>query len=159
MSVSQGCLHCVLHTLHDIMHCVLNLLCCLQGALGVNTSLFAFFFVVFNFLATATTPMIAAAVSASDTKQAAEVTYQATGMAVVLGTAVTIGLMSHADLVLNWMGLDDSQKAMFDVAKDYLLFRYVPWKCGPSAQFTMLELGCLQLIPTGCFKKTCESRL
>lgn len=40
-----------------------------QGALGVNTALFSFCFVVFNFLATATTPLIAAAVSAGDRQQ------------------------------------------------------------------------------------------
>ncbi len=41
----------------------------LQGALGVNTALFSFSFVVFNFLATATTPLIAAAVSAGNREQ------------------------------------------------------------------------------------------
>ncbi len=40
-----------------------------QGALGVNTALFSFSFVVFNFLATATTPLIAAAVSAGNREQ------------------------------------------------------------------------------------------
>lgn len=42
---------------------------CVQGALGVNTSLFAFSFVVFNFLSNATTPLVAAALSSGDKKQ------------------------------------------------------------------------------------------
>ena len=41
----------------------------MQGALGVNTSLFAFSFVVFNFLSNATTPLVAAALAAGDKPQ------------------------------------------------------------------------------------------
>lgn len=40
-----------------------------QGALGINTALFSFSFVVFNFLATATTPLVATALSSGDKQQ------------------------------------------------------------------------------------------
>jgi Na+-driven multidrug efflux pump len=40
-----------------------------QGALGVNTSLFAFSFVVCNFLSNATTPLVAGALSKGDKQQ------------------------------------------------------------------------------------------
>jgi Na+-driven multidrug efflux pump len=59
-----------------------------QAALGVNTSLFALCFAVFNFLATATTPLLASAVAAGDRRAAGEVCYQATALATVLGLAV-----------------------------------------------------------------------
>lgn len=41
----------------------------MQGALGVNTSLFAFSFVCFNFLSNATTPLVAGALSSGNKQQ------------------------------------------------------------------------------------------
>ena len=46
------------------------------AALGVNSALFTFSFVVFNFLATATTPMVAAALAVGDSERAGKVTLQ-----------------------------------------------------------------------------------
>lgn len=46
------------------------------AALGVNSALFTFSFVVFNFLATATTPMVAAALAVGDSDRAGKVTLQ-----------------------------------------------------------------------------------
>jgi MATE family multidrug resistance protein len=46
------------------------------AALGVNSALFTFSFVVFNFLATAATPMIATALAAGDGERAGKVTLQ-----------------------------------------------------------------------------------
>ncbi len=43
-----------------------------QAALGVNSALFSFAFVVFNFLAVATTPLVAAALAAGDEKKVCE---------------------------------------------------------------------------------------
>jgi Na+-driven multidrug efflux pump len=43
-----------------------------QGALGVNTSLFAFSFVVCNFLSNATTPLVARALSSGNKRQVGE---------------------------------------------------------------------------------------
>lgn len=45
------------------------LLECMQGALGVNTSIFAFSFVVCNFLASAMTPLVAASLASGDKDQ------------------------------------------------------------------------------------------
>ncbi len=95
----------------------------LQGALGVNTSLFAFAFVVFNFLTTATTPMIAAAVASNDARQAGEVTWQAGIMALVLGSGVTVLLLANADAALMLMGLDEGQPQLLGLAKEYLVIR------------------------------------
>ena len=41
----------------------------MQGALGVNSALFSFAFIVFNFLATATTPLIATSLARGDKQQ------------------------------------------------------------------------------------------
>jgi hypothetical protein len=41
----------------------------MQGALGINTSLFAFSFVVCNFLSNATTPLVAGALASGDKRQ------------------------------------------------------------------------------------------
>lgn len=46
------------------------------AALGVNSALFTFSFVVFNFLATATTPVVAAALAVGDRERAGKVTLQ-----------------------------------------------------------------------------------
>ncbi len=47
------------------------------AALGVNSALFTLAFVVFNFLATATTPMVAASLAVGDKERAGKVTLQA----------------------------------------------------------------------------------
>lgn len=47
------------------------------AALGVNSALFTLAFVVFNFLATATTPMVAASLATGDKERAGKVTLQA----------------------------------------------------------------------------------
>lgn len=47
------------------------------AALGVNSALFTLAFVVFNFLATATTPMVASSLATGDKERAGKVTLQA----------------------------------------------------------------------------------
>ena len=49
------------------------------GALGVNTALFSFSFLIFNFLGTATTPMIARAAAKGDKKLAGSLAWQVSG--------------------------------------------------------------------------------
>ncbi len=71
-----------------------------QAALGVNTSLFSFAFISFNFLSVATTPTIAAAVSAGRRDAAGEVTWQAGAAAAALGVAVSAGLLLYSDQAL-----------------------------------------------------------
>jgi hypothetical protein len=99
-----------------------------QAALGVNTSLFTLSFVVFNFLATATTPAVASAVGSRNSTAAGEVVYQATALAVLLGLAVAAGLYTNASWLLSVMGADPSQgEHMHDLAMQYLMIR-----CGCS---------------------------
>ena len=95
----------------------------MQAALGVNTSLFSLSFVVFNFLATATAPMVAAAVSARETRQAGETVWQAAGMALVLGLAVELLLLTNSGPLLALMGVDASQTAVLPLASEYLAWR------------------------------------
>lgn len=100
--------------------------CLLQAALGVNTSLFTLSFVVFNFLATATTPAVASAVGCRNSQAAGEVVYQATALAVVLGLGVAGGLFGNASWLLSVMGADPAQgEHMHELAMQYLLIRCV----------------------------------
>jgi putative MATE family efflux protein len=94
------------------------------AALGVNSALFTFSFLVFNFLATATTPLVATALAAGDGKRAGTVTIQAMLLATILGTGLTAGLTLGADQALMLMGADPSSTPeMFSLAKDFLLIR------------------------------------
>jgi putative MATE family efflux protein len=109
-----------------------------QAALGVNTSLFSFAFVVFNFLSVATTPTIAAAVSAGRRDQAGQVTYQAGAIATLLGLAVSLGLTLYSDQSLQLMGLDASDPALFEMAKGYLAIRAL---AAPAVLLTTVGQG------------------
>jgi MATE family multidrug resistance protein len=94
------------------------------AALGVNSALFTFSFLVFNFLATATTPLVATAIAAGDGRRAGTVTIQAMLLATVLGTGLTAGLTIGADQALMLMGTDPTATPeMFSLAKDFLLIR------------------------------------
>jgi len=93
------------------------------AALGVNNSLFGFAFVVFNFLSTATTPTVAAALSANQKEKAGETIMQALLLASVLGAAVTAGLMLNADAALQLMGLDPHDTQLLHLATEFLLIR------------------------------------
>jgi MATE family multidrug resistance protein len=90
----------------------------------VNTSLLTLAFVLFNFLNTATTPMLATAVGQGNATAAGEVVYQATGLALLLGVGVAAGLSANADWLLDAMGADASQGVhMHELAVQYLLLR------------------------------------
>jgi len=94
------------------------------GALGVNTSVFALSFLVWNFLGTATAPLVATAAAAGDADSAGEAVWAATAAAAVLGAGTTAALTLGADPVLRAMGCDAAQHpAMFDLARSYLLVR------------------------------------
>lgn len=92
------------------------------AALGVNTALFSFAFVVFNFLATATTPSIAKAVAQGDREGAGRQVWQAGVVALVLGLGVGAGLVAFADPALSWMGADSSPH-VHELAHEYLVWR------------------------------------
>jgi MATE family multidrug resistance protein len=95
----------------------------LQAALGINTSLFSLSFILFNFLATATTPAVATAVSSNNNRAAGETIWQATSLAVLLGLLVAAGMLSNGRWMLEMMGADQSQQHMQDLALQYLWFR------------------------------------
>ena len=69
------------------------------AALGVNNSVFAFAFVVFNFLSTATTPLVATALGSGDKPRAGETIIGALSLSMVLGGVVCAGLTLNADAV------------------------------------------------------------
>lgn len=74
------------------------------GALGVNASVFSMAFVVFNFLAYGTTPMIARAVGRGDTERAGRLAVEALTLAAVAGV-VALGLIqAFAGPILSVMG-------------------------------------------------------
>lgn len=74
------------------------------AALGVNTSIFALSFVVFNFLAYGTTPMVARAVGRGDRTGAGDVVLQALLLALVVGGLATLTLEALAGPIVALMG-------------------------------------------------------
>lgn len=70
------------------------------GALAVNGAVFGFVFVVFNFLAYVTTPMVARAQGAGDRERASEVISSSLVLAIGLGVITTLILMVFARPIL-----------------------------------------------------------
>ena len=70
------------------------------GALAVNGAVFGFVFVVFNFLAYVTTPMVARAQGAGDRERASEVISSSLVLAISLGVITTLILMVFARPIL-----------------------------------------------------------
>ncbi len=74
------------------------------AALGVNASVFSLAFVVFNFLAYGTTPMIARAVGRGDTERAGRLALEAFALAGLAGAAALAVLQLLAVPILTVMG-------------------------------------------------------
>lgn len=74
------------------------------GALGVNASIFSMAFVVFNFLAYGTTPMVARAVGRGDTDRAGRLAVEALVLAGVAGVIALTALQLLAHPILGVMG-------------------------------------------------------
>ncbi|PSQ91990.1 MAG: MATE family efflux transporter [Bacteroidetes bacterium SW_4_67_19] len=74
------------------------------AALGVNASVFSLAFIVFNFLAYATTPRVASAYGRGDLEEAGRTVVQALMLATGLGLAATLVLEAGAPLILRAMG-------------------------------------------------------
>ncbi|HJU52194.1 MAG TPA: MATE family efflux transporter [Acidimicrobiia bacterium] len=70
------------------------------GALAVNGAVFGFVFVVFNFLAYVTTPMVARAQGAGDRERASEVIFSSLVLAIGLGVITTLILIFFARPIL-----------------------------------------------------------
>jgi MATE family multidrug resistance protein len=66
------------------------------AALGVNGAIFGFTFVIFNFLAYATTPLVAQALGRGDEPQAAQVVGKALWLAASLGVLVAVAMIVSA---------------------------------------------------------------
>jgi len=73
------------------------------AALGVDTALFSFAFFAFNFLAYATTPMVARRIGAGDDRGAGRVVAQALFLAVVLGVVTSAVLIVAAPALVRLM--------------------------------------------------------
>lgn len=90
------------------------------AALGVNTSIFAMAFVVFNFLAYGTTPLVARAVGRGDRAGAGNVVMQAFLLAVLVGGTATLLLELLAVPIVSLMGAGGELR---DPALSYLRIR------------------------------------
>ncbi|PRW33758.1 MATE efflux family [Chlorella sorokiniana] len=93
------------------------------AALGVNSALFTLAFVVFNFLATATTPMVAASLATGDKERAGKVTLQALGLATVLGGVLAVVLVTCSDGALALMGAGPETGNVHELATEFLTIR------------------------------------
>lgn len=105
------------------------------AALGVNTSVFAMAFVVFNFLAYGTTPLVARAVGSGEHEDARRLSGQALVLAVVIGLGALAGLELAAGPVLRIMGADSE---LFSPARTYLRIRAL---AGPAVLLIMASHG------------------
>ena len=92
------------------------------AALGVNTALFGFAFFVFNFLAYATTPLIANDIGRGDPESAGRTAVQAVALALGIGIVGTATLEVLAPSLMRWMGADGHVVA---AGADYLRARAV----------------------------------
>jgi len=105
------------------------------AALGVNTSIFAFSFVVFNFLAYGTTPMVARAVGRGDRVAAGNVVLQALLLAAVVGGMAAILLEAAAVPIVTVMGAGAELR---EPALAYLRIRAL---AGPAVLFVTAGHG------------------
>ena len=76
------------------------------AALGINASVFSMAFVLFNFLAYGTTPMVARAVGRGDLEQAGRVVVQALVVALLTGVIAVGVLQLFAGPIVSAMGAD-----------------------------------------------------
>ncbi len=90
------------------------------AALGVNTAIFALSFVVFNFLAYGTTPMVARAVGRGDRTAAGDVVMQALLLAALVGGGATLLLEVLAVPIVTLMGAGPDLR---EPALEYLRIR------------------------------------
>lgn len=90
------------------------------AALGIDAAIFGFAFAAFNFLAYATTPLVARARGKADMAEAAAVVRQAHTLAVVIGLGALGVLVVAAPLLV---GLFDPEPAVVEPAITYLRIR------------------------------------
>ena len=105
------------------------------AALGVNTSIFAMAFVVFNFLAYGTTPLVARAVGRGDRAGAGDVVMQAFLLAALVGVVATLLLELLAAPIVTLMGAGEELR---EPALAYLRIRAL---AGPAVLFVTAGHG------------------
>ena len=94
------------------------------AALGINSALFTFSFLVFNFLGTATTPLVARAKASNNGTKAGMVTLQALSVAAVCGSLLSVALLVGSDGALGLMGADAEKiPVTYEMAKQFLYIR------------------------------------
>jgi len=102
------------------------------AAMAPCTSIFQFAFFAFFFLSAATTNLVASnpPESANDTKEAAKrvdfnerVVSNAAALALILGSLVTLSLVTFSDPLLKLAGIPASNTALLNAARPYLLIR------------------------------------
>ncbi len=90
------------------------------AALGVNAAIFTMAFLVFNFLAYGTTPLVASAVGQDRRKEAGELVLAALALSVVLGVVAVVGLWSLAVPIAVAMG---AEGVLLETTLSYLQIR------------------------------------
>ena len=95
------------------------------AGMGSATALLTFSFYIFNFLCTATTPLVASKRSAGKETEAVAVGGQALSLAFVLGTVLSISLIAFRYPLLNLMGTSISGQEATGYAIDFLTIRAV----------------------------------
>jgi MATE family multidrug resistance protein len=90
------------------------------AALGVNVAVFSFAFILFNFLAYGTTPMVARALGRGDRDEAGRIVANAFVLALLAGAVALTVLQAFARPILAAMGADAT---LMDPAASYLRVR------------------------------------
>lgn len=90
------------------------------AALGICTALFSFAFAIFNFLAYATTPLVASHRGRGELAESGRVVVRAVSLAVLIGAASGLVLAVGAPL---WVRLMQAAPEVIDPAVDYLRVR------------------------------------
>ncbi|TXD32586.1 MATE family efflux transporter [Lujinxingia vulgaris] len=105
------------------------------AALGINSALFAMAFIVFNFLAYATTPKIAAHLGRDEHDEAGEVVSHALWLALLCGGLMTATLLIFAAPLLKLMG------AAGEVAEPALTYLKIRAWAGPALLISTASHG------------------
>ena len=105
------------------------------AALGVTTALFGLFFVVFNFLAYATTPRVAYALGRGEPQEAMKRAAEALWLALILGALATLLLVALAPFLVGLMG---AKGEVYPLATGYLRLRALS---GPAVLFMTAAQG------------------
>lgn len=105
------------------------------GALAVNTAVFGFAFVLFNFLAYVTTPLVARALGAGRRDEAAQTVSTALGLGLLLGLLATVVLLVGGRVFLE---LVQTGPEVMDPALSYLRIRAL---AAPAVLVTLAAQG------------------